>query len=169
MYQSASSSRAIGFVQTISTPSFSRFRLVLITVEKTIAHMAARYKSALNGMDEREVGDEGVLPTGHRIYVLGEGRLTDALGRTADFTNTIIVLTSNLGVRESEGAAGFRRDDAERDTAFVRAAERFFRPEFFNRLDRVLPFHRLSRDHVRGIARDQRRRRANPSCGTVRR
>ena len=87
------------------------------------------------------------------LQVLGEGRLTDALGRTADFTNAMIVLTSNLGVRESEGSAGFRRDDAERDAAFVKAAERFFRPEFFNRLDRVLPFRRLSRDEIRGIAR----------------
>ena len=87
------------------------------------------------------------------LQVLGEGRLTDALGRTVDFTNALIVMTSNLGVRESEGAAGFRRDEAERDAAFVRAAERFFRPEFFNRLDRVLPFRRLSREHIRGIAR----------------
>ena len=87
------------------------------------------------------------------LQVLGEGRLTDALGRTADFANALIVLTSNLGVRESEGSAGFRRDDSERDAAFVQSAERFFRPEFFNRLDRVLPFRRLSRDEVRGIAR----------------
>ncbi len=87
------------------------------------------------------------------LQVLGEGRLTDALGRTADFTSALIVMTSNLGVRESEGAAGFRKDDAERDAAFVRAAERFFRPEFFNRLDRVLPFRRLTRGEVRGIAR----------------
>src|SRR5207237_6737948 len=79
------------------------------------------------------------------LQVLGEGRLTDALGRTVDFTNTLIVLTSNLGVRESESALGFRQDDAAGDALFVQAAERFFRPEFFNRLDRVLPFRRLTR------------------------
>jgi ATP-dependent Clp protease ATP-binding subunit ClpA len=86
------------------------------------------------------------------LQVLGEGRLTDALGRTADFSNALIVLTSNLGVRESESRVGFRSDDAEADIRFVRAAERFFRPEFFNRLDRVLPFVRLSREQTRSIA-----------------
>src|SRR5207302_5777540 len=65
------------------------------------------------------------------LQVLGEGRLTDSLGRTADFGNAIIVLTSNLGVREAESHAGFRADEAARDALFVRAAERFFRPEFF--------------------------------------
>lgn len=87
------------------------------------------------------------------LQVLGEGRLTDALGRTADFTNALIVLTSNLGVRESESGFGLRQDDAARDAVFVRAAERFFRPELFNRLDRIIPFRRLSRADVRGVAR----------------
>ncbi|HMC89494.1 MAG TPA: AAA family ATPase, partial [Gemmataceae bacterium] len=87
------------------------------------------------------------------LQVLGEGRLTDALGRTADFTNALIILTSNLGVREAESGLGFRLDDAARELHFVQAAERFFRPEFFNRLDRILPFQRLQRDHVRRIAR----------------
>ena len=86
------------------------------------------------------------------LQVLGEGRLTDALGRTADFTNALIVLTSNLGVRESESSLGFRQDESAADAAFVQAAERFFRPEFFNRLDRVLPFHRLARPQVQQIA-----------------
>jgi ATP-dependent Clp protease ATP-binding subunit ClpA len=87
------------------------------------------------------------------LQVLGEGRLTDALGRTADFSNALIVLTSNLGVRESESSFGLRSDDAARDTGFVRAAEKFFRPEFFNRIDRIIPFHRLDRDQIRAIAR----------------
>jgi ATP-dependent Clp protease ATP-binding subunit ClpA len=86
------------------------------------------------------------------LQVLGEGRLTDALGRTADFSNALIVLTSNLGVRESEGHLGLRSDEAARDALFVQAAERFFRPEFFNRLDRVLPFHRLTRAQVGDVA-----------------
>jgi len=79
--------------------------------------------------------------------------MTDALGRTADFTNAIIVLTSNLGVREAEGHVGLRGpSDAARGEAFVRAGERFFRPEFFNRLDRVIPFRRLTRAEVAKIA-----------------
>jgi len=87
------------------------------------------------------------------LQVLGEGRLTDALGRTADFGNALIVLTSNLGVKESESHVGLRaQEEAERDAGFVRAAERFFRPEFFNRLDRIIPFRRLTREQVRQIA-----------------
>ncbi len=87
------------------------------------------------------------------LQVLGEGRLTDALGRTVDFGNALVVMTSNLGVRESESGLGFRQDEAARDALFVQAAERFFRPEFFNRLDRVIPFHRLTREQIRDIAR----------------
>ncbi len=87
------------------------------------------------------------------LQVLGEGRLTDSLGRTVDFTNTIIIMTSNLGVRAAEGNMGFRGDGAQDDTVFVQAAEKFFRPEFFNRLDRVVPFGRLSRAEVGKIAR----------------
>jgi hypothetical protein len=87
------------------------------------------------------------------LQVLGEGRLTDALGRTADFGNALVILTSNLGVREAESRLGYRQGEMEREAIFLRAAERFFRPEFFNRLDRVLPFHRLEREQVRGIAR----------------
>jgi ATP-dependent Clp protease ATP-binding subunit ClpC len=86
------------------------------------------------------------------LQVLGEGRLTDAHGRLADFTNTIIILTSNLGVRESQGRFGLRADAAVDPAIFVRAAEQFFRPEFFNRLDRIVPFGRLSRADVWSIA-----------------
>ncbi|MDB5307398.1 MAG: ATP-dependent Clp protease ATP-binding subunit [Gemmataceae bacterium] len=86
------------------------------------------------------------------LQVLGEGRLTDALGRTADFTNALVVMTSNLGVREAEGNLGFAAE-ADRAAAYTRAAERFFRPEFFNRLDRVIPFRKLSRDELGRIAR----------------
>jgi len=101
--------------------------------------------------DEVEKADPEVFDM--LLQVLGEGRLTDALGRTADFSNALIVLTSNLGVREAEATLGYREDTASRRAAFVRAAERFFRPEFFNRLDRVIPFHRLDRREVRALAR----------------
>ncbi|MBL8797667.1 MAG: ATP-dependent Clp protease ATP-binding subunit [Planctomycetia bacterium] len=100
--------------------------------------------------DEVEKADPEVFDL--LLQVLGDGRLTDALGRTADFTNTLIVLTSNLGVREAEGSFGFRQDDRALEAQFVRAAEGFFRPEFFNRLDRVLPFQRLNREQVGRIA-----------------
>jgi ATP-dependent Clp protease ATP-binding subunit ClpA len=85
------------------------------------------------------------------LQVLGEGRLTDALGRTVDFSNTIIILTSNLGVRESHQGLGFQATGHD-PGVFTRAAEKFFRPEFFNRLDRLVPFHRLGRQEVSRIA-----------------
>jgi ATP-dependent Clp protease ATP-binding subunit ClpC len=94
------------------------------------------------------------------LSVLGEGRLTDANGRTADFRNAIIVMTSNLGSdRAGSHAVGFGGGGAGPDEAerlrqhFVDQAERFFRPEFFNRIDRVVTFHPLSPETVRTIAR----------------
>lgn len=83
------------------------------------------------------------------LQVLGEGRLTNAAGRTVDFKSTIIVMTSNLGVREAGKRLGF---DARTDQKFARhyrdAAERHFAPEFFNRIDRIVPFGYLGRDAI---------------------
>ncbi len=86
------------------------------------------------------------------LQVTGEGRLTDAVGRTADFTNAIVMMTSNLGVREATSTLGFRQDEAGEGAAYVAAARRYFRPEFFNRLDRIVPFERLRRDDVGRVA-----------------
>lgn len=91
------------------------------------------------------------------LQVLGEGRLTDSLGRTASFANAIVVLTSNLGVREAASQFGFGSGGAaaerKRANSFITAAERFFRPEFFNRIDCVIPFHPLTRAQTASIAR----------------
>ena len=90
------------------------------------------------------------------LAVLDEGRLTDALGRVADFTQSVILLTSNLGAREARSRLGFGAgtpDTAADDALYVEAAEKFFRPEFFNRLDRILPFRALDRARLEGIAR----------------
>lgn len=86
------------------------------------------------------------------LAVLDEGRLTDSLGRVADFTQSILVLTSNLGAREARSRLGFGADAVDEDELFVGAAEKFFRPEFFNRLDRVIPFRSLTREQLDGIA-----------------
>ncbi|NOZ65786.1 MAG: ATP-dependent chaperone ClpB, partial [Alphaproteobacteria bacterium] len=84
------------------------------------------------------------------LQVLDDGRLTDGQGRTVDFTNVLIILTSNLG---SEVLAGLEDDEdveAVRGLVMehVRAA---FRPEFLNRLDEVTLFHRLARSDMHGI------------------
>src|SRR6185369_10057393 len=101
-------------------------------------------------LDEIEKADPEVFDL--LLQLLGEGRLTDSLGRTADFTSAIVIMTSNLGVRDAEANLGFV-PEADRSHAYARAAEKFFRPEFFNRLDRVIPFRKLTRDEMGRIAR----------------
>jgi len=84
------------------------------------------------------------------LQVLDDGRLTDGQGRTVDFRNTLIVLTSNLG---SEAIANLPDDaDIERARpAVMEAVRHAFRPEFLNRLDEILLFRRLSREDMTGI------------------
>ena len=84
------------------------------------------------------------------LQVLDDGRLTDGQGRTVDFRNTLIVMTSNLGSDILAGQVEGEDTDHVRRTVMevVRAA---FRPEFLNRLDEILLFHRLTRDHMTGI------------------
>jgi ATP-dependent Clp protease ATP-binding subunit ClpC len=86
------------------------------------------------------------------LQLLGEGRLTDAAGRTADARQAVIVMTSNLGVREAVDRTGFVRDDADESRKhYVAAVRAFFRPEFFNRIDRVIPFDPLGPDALRVV------------------
>ncbi len=87
------------------------------------------------------------------LGVMGDARLTDARGQLVDFSNTIIILTSNLGARETAGELGFRQTNQSDASVYRQAAESFFKPEFFNRLTRVVPFERLRREHVESIAR----------------
>jgi ATP-dependent Clp protease ATP-binding subunit ClpA len=86
------------------------------------------------------------------LGVMGDGRLTDARGQLVDFSNTIIILTSNLGAREAASDLGFRQTNKSDASVYRLAAEKFFKPEFFNRLSRVVPFERLSREDVQKIA-----------------
>ncbi|HEX5318746.1 MAG TPA: ATP-dependent chaperone ClpB, partial [Stellaceae bacterium] len=84
------------------------------------------------------------------LQVLDDGRLTDGQGRTVDFRNTLIVLTSNLG---SDALASLP-DEADVETArplVMNAVQAAFRPEFLNRLDEILLFRRLSRGDMKGI------------------
>jgi ATP-dependent Clp protease ATP-binding subunit ClpB len=84
------------------------------------------------------------------LQVLDDGRLTDGQGRTVDFRNTLIVLTSNLG---SEALARLpeRADVSVAREAVMEAVRAAFRPEFLNRLDEILLFRRLSREDMKGI------------------
>jgi ATP-dependent Clp protease ATP-binding subunit ClpB len=84
------------------------------------------------------------------LQVLDDGRLTDGHGRTVDFRNVLIIMTSNLGGEILANQPAGQDSGAVRDQVMdvVRAS---FRPEFLNRIDETLLFHRLSRDHMTGI------------------
>ena len=84
------------------------------------------------------------------LQVLDDGRLTDGQGRTVDFCNTVIIMTSNLGSEHLANQPKGEDSDAVRGQVMdaVRAA---FRPEFLNRLDEIILFHRLTREHMDGI------------------
>jgi len=88
------------------------------------------------------------------LQVLDDGRLTDGQGRTVDFRNTLIVMTSNLGSEALANQPAGQDSAAVRDLVMeaVRAA---FRPEFLNRLDEILLFHRLTLDQMTGIVEIQ--------------
>jgi ATP-dependent Clp protease ATP-binding subunit ClpC len=85
------------------------------------------------------------------LQLLGEGRLSDASGRTVHASAAVIVLTSNLGVREASSRMGFAVDRQATDQHYLSAVRTFFRPEFFNRLDRIVPFASLDRTALRGV------------------
>ncbi len=83
------------------------------------------------------------------LQVLGEARLTDQAGRTADFRNTVVLMTSNLGVETFRRSPGFGGEAPGSLTEhFVGEARRFFRPELFNRIDHVVPFMPLERQAI---------------------
>ena len=84
------------------------------------------------------------------LQVLDDGRLTDGQGRTVDFTNTIIILTSNLG-SQYLASLGEDEDVAKVEAQVMEVVRGHFRPEFLNRLDEIILFHRLSRGHMAPI------------------
>jgi len=87
------------------------------------------------------------------LQVLDDGRLTDGQGRTVDFKNTVIVMTSNLGSHLIMQMAGQPSADI-RDAVWVEVKQHF-RPEFLNRIDETVVFHALDRAHIESIARIQ--------------
>src|SRR5437879_6298452 len=87
------------------------------------------------------------------LQVLDEGRLTDGQGRTVDFKNTVIVMTSNLGSQMIQSMAG--SDYAVIKVAVMAEVKTHFRPEFVNRIDEVVVFHALGEEQIRAIARIQ--------------
>src|SRR5690349_816870 len=87
------------------------------------------------------------------LQVLDEGRLTDGQGRTVDFRNTVLVMTSNLGSQMIQGMAG--SDYQVVKLAVMGEVKSQFRPDFINRIDEIVVFHALGEDHIKSIARIQ--------------
>jgi ATP-dependent Clp protease ATP-binding subunit ClpB len=102
-------------------------------------------------MDEVEKAHPDVFNV--LLQVLDDGRLTDGQGRTVDFKNTVIVMTSNLGSQMIQQMAG---DDYQVVKLAVMAeVKNYFRPEFINRIDEVVVFHSLGEEHIKSIAKIQ--------------
>ncbi len=110
--------------------------------------------------DEIEKAHPDVFNT--LLQLLDDGRLTDAQGRTVDFKNTLIIMTSNIGSKAIEkggSGLGFEYSDNQVEARYNRTRDKvneelkaFFRPEFLNRLDDIIVFHQLTRDEVKQIA-----------------
>ncbi|MBW4697735.1 MAG: ATP-dependent Clp protease ATP-binding subunit [Aphanocapsa lilacina HA4352-LM1] len=96
------------------------------------------------------------------LQILEDGRLTDAKGRTVDFKNTLMIMTSNVGskvIEKGGGGLGFNTAGTEEEQRYNRISElvkeelkQYFRPEFLNRLDEIIVFHPLTREEVKQIA-----------------
>jgi ATP-dependent Clp protease ATP-binding subunit ClpC len=96
------------------------------------------------------------------LQILEDGRLTDAKGRTVDFKNTLLIMTSNIGskvIEKGGGGIGFEFSDNQAESQYNRIRslvneelKQYFRPEFLNRLDEIIVFRQLSKDEVKEIA-----------------
>ncbi len=94
------------------------------------------------------------------LQILEDGRLTDAQGRTVDFRNTIVIMTSNIGAKDiaRNVSFGFGASDDETGASYdemkgriMGELKKVFRPEFLNRIDEVIVFHKLTKDEVKEI------------------
>jgi len=79
------------------------------------------------------------------LQILDDGRLTDSKGRTVDFKNTVLIMTSNLGSREIQAAEG---DEKQVREAVIQELRLHFKPEFLNRIDDIVVFHQLSQEQI---------------------
>ena len=96
------------------------------------------------------------------LQILEDGRLTDAKGRTVDFKNTLLIMTSNIGskvIEKGGGGLGFDFEDDQAESQYNRIRslvneelKQYFRPEFLNRLDEIIVFRQLSKDEVKEIS-----------------
>lgn len=101
--------------------------------------------------DELEKAHPDVLNV--LLQILDDGRITDAQGRTVNFENTVIVMTSNAGSDRRDGSVGFGRTVSEQSKEkAMKALSEFLRPEFINRVDEIICFNKLTEENFRSIA-----------------
>ena len=86
------------------------------------------------------------------LQVLDDGRLTDSKGRTVDFKNAVIIMTSNLGSTE---IADLAKDPEKQEQTLMKVLHGFFRPEFLNRVDDIIIFQRLTKEELAEIVKLQ--------------
>jgi ATP-dependent Clp protease ATP-binding subunit ClpC len=86
------------------------------------------------------------------LQLLDDGRLTDALGRTTDFTQTVVIMTSNLGAQAVLSTMGFTESKDDMEASYRQAVEQYFRPEFLNRIEKTISFKALSKEHMKQLA-----------------
>lgn len=104
-------------------------------------------------LDEIEKAHPKVLDL--LLQLLDDARLTDSLGRTIDFSNIIIIMTSNIGANQVSSQAGFKTSNQDDGAIYRKAVENRFRPEFVNRIDEIVIFNSLKMEHILDIARLQ--------------
>lgn len=106
-------------------------------------------------LDEMEKASEDV----HNVFLqlFDEGRLTDNMGITVDFSNVIVIMTSNVGAKEinnKNGGIGFIKDNgSDNHEAIMKAMKNKFNPEFINRIDSIIYFNKLTEDNIKDIIR----------------
>lgn len=93
------------------------------------------------------------------LQVLDDGRMTDGQGRTVDFKNTVIIMTSNLGSHEIQSLAGQGKETIK--SAVMQEVKDYFRPEFINRIDEIVVFNALGQEAIKNIAKIQLKRLAS--------
>ena len=87
------------------------------------------------------------------LQLLDDGKITDSHGKTVDFRNTVIIMTSNAGSNESAGIYGFgTQPDGREERRAEEGLKRVFRPEFLNRIDEIITFHSLTKEEIHEIA-----------------
>ncbi len=86
------------------------------------------------------------------LQVLGEGRLTDTLGRVVNFSRTVIIMTSNLGAAEVGKIINFKKTNEVESAAYLKSVQNNFRPEFVNRIDKIVIFKKLVKLEIEKIA-----------------